>query len=162
MLRFVLSAAASVVLFAGAAQASVDAVLWPKLVQHAVDHGETMDAGDYGTFKVLTRVTPLGNDFDRQADYFSAVGVFNEAKNLVFQIEVVSEKWTRTESGAWFVDQWLFSATPDGELFRSSHGYLLLDDGRVLDHGNYQETPEERERQWNLRVSDWQSTVKGG
>lgn len=110
-----------------------------------------------GLYMTLSFKYDIGNEGDRFADYFSAVGVFSpEGDFLVSRHEFVQEVWMPQENGHTFIDQWLFRTDDRGVLIASSHYFMEKDaSGSQLQNRRLDESDEVLNSKWKEVLEAW-------
>lgn len=129
---------------------------WEKLNQIIVQTGTPTET-EYGTYMSLTNIRPIGSDGSRQADYVSAVGGYDDLGNFhAGRLEGVSELWQLNADGNWFVDQWLFRVSLEGEVDWLAHYHMVQKpNGNIVSHDSLIVDDDEGESKWHTWVEEW-------
>ena len=108
-------------------------------------------------YLTVSEISNLPDANSHQADYVSTIGNYDKTGVYHFnRVEIVSEKWHRTEDGRWDIDQWLFAATPQGESSFIRHVHLVRTvSGTVLIHETIPSEEKEEQTQWESQLNQW-------
>lgn len=144
----------------------MDADSFRKLVEETVRLGKTTDVGDGMVFKSMEHKKTTDERGSHQDEYFSVIGYsLVDGRYVPSHISVVSENWTMKDDGHWGIDQWIFEASLENNMYRAHHIFMVQDrDGRVLDYGNVPHPgteSEEVQKLWNIKVDFWVNQVLG-
>lgn len=139
-----------------------DAAKWQQITAETLAKGSLMQT-PYNYYKTLSYLNPADLSKAHTADYFSAVGNFdNQQKFVVDHFEIVSETWTIDAQKNWNIDQWIFVVSVDGSLTNGDHNFIVEDaGGRVLVVKTISSTPDERLQGWSERLSEWENRTLG-
>lgn len=110
-----------------------------------------------GLYLTLSERFQLPEQGAHQADYISTVGRYNADRKYEFgRVEIVSEQWRPTKQGRWDIDQWVFTANPDGQIIYARRVHIVeTASGTILIHEVIPTQPEEEQLQWNLQLNNW-------
>lgn len=116
-----------------------------------------------GLYLTLSERSQLPEQGAHQADYISTVGRYNADRKYEFgRVEIVSEQWRPTKQGRWDIDQWVFTASPDGEVIYARRVHIVeTANGTILIHETVPTLPEEEQLQWNLQLQNWYKRLSG-
>ncbi len=110
---------------------------WQTVQDNIARHGELTDYGQFGFYKGLEE-TSGSRDGTHQRYFIGQFGMLDTAG--VFHggnTQVIAEDWQlNPNDGRYYVDIWRHIVSPQGELLRSEHAYLVENQrGRVFDSG---------------------------
>lgn len=138
------------------AQTAMPQQQFQELTKKVVALGKESDRAA-GTYLTVSDIFNLPQANAHQADYISTVGGFDSSRNYHFaRVEIISEKWHRTQADRWDIDQWLFTASAKGEISFGRHVHMVQTaNGTVVIHETIPSELTEEELQWNQQVNQW-------
>jgi|GEM_PF-2375772 hypothetical protein len=133
---------------------------WNELKSYVLNHGERV-VNNYGVFMTLSDVTPSDVTQPRQAEYLSAVGGLNElGQFVVSQFHGVSETWTLKDAKTWKIEQWIFMADLEGQLFKAEHRVIVEGfDGTVYEVTTIPEQVKGLLSAWDQKLAEWRARI---
>lgn len=154
--RFIVSVLFSLLLPA-VSLAHLDLDKWEALGRKAGELGVDQDT-PFGVFRSLTRRSPNDLTKSHLAEHFSAVGgVSLDGTFGAGRYELVWENWTRKEDGNWFLDQWLFLLSPEGEIRMGLHNNFEKReaDGIITNYYRFPSDPTAEKAKFLELIQKW-------
>ncbi len=141
-----------------------DLTRWYALVKKMSTEGSRTD-NTQGTMYTLARVVPADITQTHSADYMSVFGqyvenIFAPAEKVFVPSEIhsVTEQWTLRADGSWEINQWIRTASLDGELTKVVHVRIVKKGSTVLEYARLpvgsENSPEEL-ASWGQKIGEW-------
>ena len=122
---------------------------WKALLDKVEKYGkeQTYEMVTLKTLAYISRPEARVNHLiNHKAEYLSLVGP---------EVQMVAEIWT-TKDGKTYLDQWLFRAKQNGEVFSGSHNLQTRDfKGNILHTHHYKVSSKQIKQMWQQKINAW-------
>ncbi|HSI04783.1 MAG: hypothetical protein ACAI38_16680 [Myxococcota bacterium] len=129
---------------------------WETALANIASHGTLADYGQFGTYKGIEQ-TEGSRDGTHQRYFAGQFGFVDTAGQFHGgNTQIIAEDWQLRDDGRYYVDIWRHIVSPQGELLRSEHAYLVENqNGRVFDSGSRPMQPGEAAANLTSQMPRW-------